>query len=124
MIFHFDFRMWARMLAVAWREENPAGRRAMLMPGAGLPFVGDEIQAIADQIAATVQRMRQSASDTRSSAGNLSVLLTLAVAVVPTAPVIAVYVPRRVRELRGRAGEKATRPAIVVPFRVDREAGH
>ena len=23
--------MWARMLAVAWREENPAGRRAMPM---------------------------------------------------------------------------------------------
>ena len=31
MIFHFDFRMWAQMLAVAWREENPAGRRAMLV---------------------------------------------------------------------------------------------
>jgi len=31
VIFHFDFRMWARMLAVAWREQNPAGRRAMLV---------------------------------------------------------------------------------------------
>jgi hypothetical protein len=31
VIFHFDFRMWAQMLAVAWREPSPAGRRAMLV---------------------------------------------------------------------------------------------
>lgn len=30
MIFHFDFRMWARMLRLAWRDPHPAGRRRML----------------------------------------------------------------------------------------------
>ena len=31
MLFHFDFRMWARLLRVAWREPHPAGRRRMLL---------------------------------------------------------------------------------------------
>jgi hypothetical protein len=30
VIFHFDFRMWARMLRLAWRDPHPAGRRRML----------------------------------------------------------------------------------------------
>jgi hypothetical protein len=31
VIFHFDFRMWARMLRIAWRDPHPAGRRRMLV---------------------------------------------------------------------------------------------
>lgn len=31
MIFYFDFRMWARMLRLSWREPSPAGRRRMLV---------------------------------------------------------------------------------------------
>jgi hypothetical protein len=31
MLFHFDFRQWARMLRIAWREPHPAGRRRMLV---------------------------------------------------------------------------------------------
>ena len=31
MIFHFDFRQWARLIRVAWREPHPAGRRRMLV---------------------------------------------------------------------------------------------
>lgn len=67
---------------------------------AGVPFVGDGIRDVADEIAATAQVMRQSASDTRSAAANLSVLLTLAVMVIPTAPVLALYVPYRVQQVR------------------------
>jgi hypothetical protein len=31
MRFHFDFRQWARLVRVAWREPHPAGRRRMLV---------------------------------------------------------------------------------------------
>jgi hypothetical protein len=31
VFFHFDFRQWARMLRIAWREPHPAGRRRMLV---------------------------------------------------------------------------------------------
>jgi hypothetical protein len=31
VIFHFDFRMWARLLRLAWREPHPAGRGRMLV---------------------------------------------------------------------------------------------
>jgi hypothetical protein len=31
VLFHFDFRQWARLLRVAWREPHPAGRRRMLV---------------------------------------------------------------------------------------------
>jgi hypothetical protein len=31
MLFHFDFRQWARLVRVAWREPHPAGRRRMLV---------------------------------------------------------------------------------------------
>jgi len=31
VIFHFDFRQWARLIRVAWREPHPAGRRRMLV---------------------------------------------------------------------------------------------
>jgi hypothetical protein len=31
VIFHFDFRQWARLVRVAWREPHPAGRRRMLV---------------------------------------------------------------------------------------------
>src|SRR5262245_56846060 len=31
MRFHFDFRQWARMLRIAWRDPHPAGRRRMLV---------------------------------------------------------------------------------------------
>jgi hypothetical protein len=29
VLFHFDFRTWARMLRLAWREKNPRNRRAL-----------------------------------------------------------------------------------------------
>jgi len=31
VIFHFDFTQWTRLLRVAWREEDPRGRRRMLV---------------------------------------------------------------------------------------------
>jgi hypothetical protein len=31
MIFHFDFRMWSRLVRLAWREPHPRGRRSMLV---------------------------------------------------------------------------------------------
>lgn len=67
---------------------------------AEVPLVGGSVGEIAGELAATADRIRESASDTRSAADNLSVLLAIAVAIVPTAPVIALYVPYRTRQIR------------------------
>lgn len=66
---------------------------------AGVPFLGDEIRDIADEIAATALRMRSSGSDTREAAHNLSTLLALAVSIIPTAPVLALYLPYRAHQV-------------------------
>ena len=67
---------------------------------AGLPFIGGDINDLAAEIAVTAQRMRTSAADTRSAAHDLSRLLTAAVTIIPTAPVLAVYLPHRVRQIK------------------------
>ena len=67
---------------------------------AGLPFIGGEVREIADVIEATAARMRTSGSDTREAARNLSTLLAVAVSIVPTAPVLAFYVPYRAQQIR------------------------
>jgi hypothetical protein len=67
---------------------------------AGLPFIGSEIGEIADEIATTAARVRESAADTRSASRNLSILLALAVSIIPTAPLLAVYLPYRAQQVK------------------------
>jgi hypothetical protein len=77
-----------------------------------LPFVGEQIGRVADQIDAAGDSAVASAGQSRQSISRLSVLLTIAVAVIPTVPVVAAYAPFRVsrfREIRAvrRAAAKA-----------------
>jgi hypothetical protein len=70
---------------------------------AGVPLVGDRVSDVSQEISATAGEMRESADQTRSSARRLSVLLTLAIIILPTAPALAVYLPHRMAELRRNA---------------------
>jgi hypothetical protein len=76
----------------------------------GLPLVGDRVS----NVGASVQRAGASAVQSGRSSGRsvrrLSVLLGIALAAIPIAPVLAVYLPRRVhwwRERRALAGVRA-----------------
>ena len=63
-----------------------------------LPLVGNTLRDVSDEILATSSRIQESATQTRDGARRLSVLLTVAIIVLPTAPALAVYLPQRIRE--------------------------
>jgi hypothetical protein len=65
-----------------------------------LPFVGEQIGRVADQIDAAGDSAVASAAQSRTSISRLSVLLTIAIAVIPTVPVLAAYAPVRVSRFR------------------------
>lgn len=81
-----------------------------------LPFVGDAVAATlaapAEEIQEAGRSAQESAAATRRSVDILSVLLGLAVALIPTAPLLGAYVPTRVaRASEARAVEAARRRA-------------
>ena len=63
------------------------------------PLVGAAVGDVAAEISATAASMRESAAHTRSAAQDLSVLLTIAMIVLPTAPALAIYLPHRISEI-------------------------
>jgi hypothetical protein len=63
-----------------------------------LPLVGDSLRDVTGEILATSSRIEESATHTRESANRLSILLTVAIIVLPTAPALAIYLPQRIRE--------------------------
>jgi hypothetical protein len=65
-----------------------------------LPFVGEQIGRVADQIDAAGDSAVASAEQSRHSISRLSVLLTIAIAVIPTVPILAAYAPFRVSRFR------------------------
>ncbi len=69
-----------------------------------VPFVGGQIKGLADRVHAAAATARTSAATSRKSTQDLSTLLGVPVALAPTAPLVALYAPlriRRVREVRG-----------------------
>ena len=84
----------------------------------GLPFIGDRIADVDRQIDAAGRSAVASGQQSRDSIDRLSVLLTFAVAVIPSVPVLAVYVPfrasrvRDVRTIRRAARRAASDPAF------------
>ena len=65
-----------------------------------LPLVGDEIQPIADEVGATAEDARLGAAASRSSITQLSWLLGVVVVVIPTAPLLGLFVPFRMARRR------------------------
>jgi hypothetical protein len=69
----------------------------------GLPFVGNRIQEVGDQLTLAARSAAESGRTSRGNIASLSVLLAVAIAVAPTVPLIAIYVPlrwSRIREVR------------------------
>lgn len=81
----------------------------------GIPFVGSEVHTLAGQVTAAGQSAVASGQSSRSSTTTLAVLIGLAIALIPTVPVLGVYLPLRAawrrervavaRALRERAGD-------------------
>ncbi len=68
----------------------------------GVPFIGHGIGQTADKVVAAGQSAVANSVKTRGSVSSLSTLLGIAVAVIPSVPLLAVYLPLRI----GRARER------------------
>ena len=66
-----------------------------LRPLSGLPFVGSRIDRVERQIEAAGVQAQASGEQSRRSIGSLSILLGVAIILIPTVPLAAVYVPLR-----------------------------
>jgi hypothetical protein len=66
----------------------------------GLPFVGERIGRVASQVDAAAAQAVRSGRESRDSVQSLSVLLGFSVGVIPTLPILAMYVPFRVSRAR------------------------
>lgn len=77
---------------------------------AGLPLVGSQVAPLAARAGAEARSIQETGRTTDESIRELSVLLGIAVAVAPTAPLLALFVPLRVsQEREARAFRRETR---------------
>jgi hypothetical protein len=67
-----------------------------------VPFLGDQVGEVSEQIRRTGRSARRNAAASRESIENLSVLLGVSIALIPTLPLLGVYLPLRVRWRRER----------------------
>ncbi len=65
-----------------------------------VPFVGDDVVAVGEQTQEAGRSARRSGRASRDSVNDLSILLALSIGVVPTLPLLALYVPFRVARAR------------------------
>jgi hypothetical protein len=84
-----------------------------------IPLVGGQVQTLADQVRAAGQSAVVSGKSTHESTTHLAILLGIAVGLIPTVPVLALYLPlettwRRERRAIGRAlRERGDDPMLV-----------
>ena len=86
-----------------------------LRPLGDAPFVGDEVSRAAEQVQRTGASAAASGRSSASSIEALSVLLAIAVAVLPSVPVFGFYLPlrvRRAREVRALRASSGSDPHI------------
>jgi hypothetical protein len=74
-----------------------------------LPFVGGQISHLAAQAVAAGASARASGASTATTIDQLAVLLGIAIALIPTVPLLALYLPLR---LSWRRDRKAVRNAV------------
>jgi hypothetical protein len=71
-----------------------------------IPIVGSPVGGLADSIRKTGRSARQNGAASRDDVHDLSVLLGLSIALIPTIPLAAVWVPLRIRWRRERQAVK------------------
>jgi hypothetical protein len=79
----------------------------------GVPFVGSQVGDVAERVKAAGQSARVSGRASRDSTENLSVLLALAIGLIPTLPLLGLYAPLRLtwtREARAVRRSLAAAP--------------
>jgi hypothetical protein len=77
---------------------------------ANLPVIGSQIRPLTGTVQAEARSIRSTGVATNGSIRELSILLGVAVAMAPTAPLLALYVPLRVsQEREARAFRRALR---------------
>jgi hypothetical protein len=85
---------------------------AALQSLGSLPVVGERLSGPADQIRSTGRSAVASGRDSRASIHRLSGLLGFAVALIPSVPLVAIYLPVRIGRARERrALQRAVRAA-------------
>jgi hypothetical protein len=93
-----------------------------LVRGLGsVPFLGDRVSKVADQVEAAGRSAQVSGRDSRDSTENLSVLLALAIGLIPTLPLLGLYLPLRLtwsRDARAVRGALRRQPgdALLAEF--------
>jgi hypothetical protein len=89
---------------------DQAGRQLDTLKG--LPFVGNRIHEVGQQLAVAARSAVESGRSSRTHILSLGQLLAVAVAAAPTLPLLALYLPLRVSRVREvRAVRKAMRRA-------------
>lgn len=61
----------------------------------GVPFVGAQVREVADDVRVAGRSARESGRASRDSTEDLSVLLALAIGLIPTLPLLGLYAPLR-----------------------------
>lgn len=94
-----------------------------------LPFVGGRISQLADQAVAAGASARESGASTATTVDQLAVLLGIAIALIPTVPLLALYVPlllawRRERREVSRAVARWDGEPGLEAFLAHRALGH
>jgi hypothetical protein len=80
---------------------DTAGRA--LQSVAGIPFVGGRVSTLAEQVRAAGRSAVASGHSSRASATNLAILLGVAVGLIPTVPMLTLYLLLR-SQRRGNSG--------------------
>jgi hypothetical protein len=104
-------------LTFAGSTLDDAGRRLSSLDD--VPFVGDDLSRVGRQLQEAGQRAVRNGAVARSSIDSTSLLLGVAIAGIPSLPLLALYVPMRwarikeVRAVRGGLAERADDPAFL-----------
>ena len=89
-----DLRQLSDTVVVAGTAVEDTGE--LLDSLRSVPFVGGQVGDVAGQVRAAGRSAQASGRDSRSSVDDLSVLLALAIGLVPTLPLLALYAPLRI----------------------------
>jgi hypothetical protein len=76
-----------------------------------VPLVGGRIADVGDRIVRTGRQVRASGFSSRKSIHSASVLLATAVGVIPSAPLVFLYLPFRIASVRVRRGRRGAHEA-------------
>jgi hypothetical protein len=112
-----DLRQLSDTVVVAGAAVEDTGDAVALL--GTVPFVGERVGEVAEEVRAAGRSAQASGRDSRSSIDDLSVLLALAIGLVPTLPLLALYAPLRIawsrdsRAVRRALAEREPDPLLL-----------